>query len=124
VRIDAVTVGENRIALGDLCVRCRAITAWLGLRDLAVILKLNFQIFNQLGQPFARKGVAGLQGQSASLRQLPVELFAISAVHVCAPAKQTAGPVNVHRQLHTALTLRDPAHKPETWVFRLAEHFP
>jgi len=59
VRIDAVTVGENRIALGDLCVRYRAITAWLGLRDLAVILKLNFQIFNQLGQPFARKGVAG-----------------------------------------------------------------
>jgi hypothetical protein len=62
VRIDAVTVGENRMALGDLCVRYRAITAWLGLRDLAVILKLNFQIFNQLGQPFARKGGAGLQG--------------------------------------------------------------
>jgi hypothetical protein len=59
----------------------------LPLGDLALILKLKFQVLDKLGQSFPCKRIGRLQGQSAGLRQPSVEFFAVSAGHSGAPAQ-------------------------------------
>jgi hypothetical protein len=64
---------------------------WPGLGDLAAILELKLQIFDQLGQPLAGEGVAGFQGEPAGLRQSSVELFTVLTGHFSAPARLDGG---------------------------------
>jgi hypothetical protein len=58
-----------------------------GLGDLSQVLKLKLQLLNQLGEPLCGERICGLQRQPAGLGELPVEFFAVSAVHRGAPAQ-------------------------------------
>ena len=54
--------------------------------DLALILKLTLEVFDQLSQAFSREGVTGLQCQSMGLLQPSVQFCAQSAIHFYAHA--------------------------------------
>jgi hypothetical protein len=62
------------------------VMAVLSLSDLPLVLELNLQLFNYLGQPLSRKGVCGLQGKPAGLLQLSFQYRAPDTYHLGAPS--------------------------------------
>jgi hypothetical protein len=61
-----------------------------GLGDLALVVKVKFQLFDELGEPLPREGIGRLHSQPTGLLQPPLQFSTVRARHLSAPANWTA----------------------------------
>src|SRR6266849_2353643 len=61
-----------------------------GLGDLALVAKLKFQLFNELGEPLRRERIGRLHSQPPGLLQLTLQFSTVRPPHLSAPANWTA----------------------------------